>query len=91
MSYPIKYGAENGESVWVEMEIMEMMKMWDMVQQKGAWITVDDSIVEEVTKATNVEFKKQHQGEENFRKYLTENKEIKDFMFNKFKDAYKRA
>jgi RecA/RadA recombinase len=91
VSYPIKYGAENGESVWVEMEIMEMMKMWDMVQQKGAWITVDDSIVEEVTKATGNEFKKQHQGEENFRKYLTENKDIKDFMFKKFKDAYKRA
>ena len=34
VEYPIKYGAQNGESVWVEMEIMEMMKMWDMVQQK---------------------------------------------------------
>ena len=91
VEYPIKYGAQNGESVWVEMEIMEMMKMWDMVQQKGAWITVDDSIVEEVAKATGTEFKKQHQGEENFRKYLTENKDIKDFMFKKFKDAYKRT
>ena len=62
--------------------------MWDMTKQKGAWITVDDSIAEEVLKATGTEFKKQHQGEENFRKYLTENKDIKDFMFNKFKNAY---
>jgi len=88
VEYPIKYGAESGESIWVEMEIMEMMKMWDMAKQKGAWITVDDSIAEEVLKATGTEFKKQHQGEENFRKYLTENKDIKDFMFNKFKNAY---
>ena len=61
------------------------------IKVKGAWFTIADEIVEELTKATGSEVKKQHQGEENFRKYLTENKDIKDYLFNKFKEALKRG
>ena len=91
VKYPIKYRAEDGESVWVEYELLDKMEMWGMAQRKGAWFTIADEIVEELTKATGSEVKKQHQGEENFRKYLTENKDIKDYLFNKFKEALKRG
>ena len=39
----------------------------------------------------NLEFKKQHQGVDNLRKYFEENKEIGKYLFNKFREVLKKA
>ena len=74
-----------GKSIWVEREVMDMMLMWDMITAKGAWITVSDETLEEF-KDNNIEFEKQHQGQEAFYRYLEEKPEAVEFIFNKFKD-----
>ncbi len=89
--YPIKYGRTGGKSIWVEYEVVDMMLMWDMAKAKGAWVTVSDDIIEEVKEATSLEFKKQHQGIDNLRKYFEENKEIGKYLFNKFRDVLKKS
>ena len=68
-----------------------MMLAWDMAVAKGAWVTVSDEIIEEVKGKTDLEFKKQHQGMDNLRKYFEENKEIGKYMFNKFREALKKV
>jgi len=89
--YPIKYRAPSGESIWVQKEVADMMLAWDMATAKGAWVTVSDEIIEEVKKETGLEFKKQHQGLDNFGKYFEEDKEIGKYLFNKFREVLKKA
>jgi RecA/RadA recombinase len=89
--YPVKYRASSGKSIWVEKEVADMMLAWDMATAKGAWVTVSDEIIEEVKKEANLEFKKQHQGMDNFGKYFEENPEMGKYLFHKFRDVLKKA
>ena len=84
--YPIKYGRTGGRSIWIEYEIIDMLIQWDMATTKGAWIIVGDSLVEEIRKE-GLEIEAKHQGLDNFRKYLEEAHEVRDYLFNKFKKA----
>ena len=65
--------------------------MFDLAQAKGAWVTINDEIIEEVKKEINLEFKKQHQGVDNLRKYFEENKEIGKYLFKKFINVLKKS
>ena len=89
--YPIRYGRVGGKSIWVEYEVVDMLLAWDMAQARGAWVTVSDDIIEEVKEKTGLEFKKQHQGMDNLRKYFEDNKEIGKYLFNKFREVLKKA
>jgi len=83
IQYPIKFG-KKPSGIWVEYEILDSLLMWDLVVAKGAWITVDDSLIEEL-KNNNIEMPKQHQGRENFRKWLEENENATKHLFSKLK------
>ena len=89
--YPIRYRAQSGKGVWVEYEVVDMLIAWDMAKAKGAWVSISDELIEEVEKKTKLEFKKQHQGMDNLRKYFEENKEIGKYLFNKFREVLKKA
>jgi len=91
VKYPIRYGSRDGQSVWVEYEVVDMLLMWGMATAKGAWVTISDELAEEVEKELGVEFKKQHQGMDNLRKYFTENQDIGKYLFNKFRNTLKKA
>lgn len=85
VKYPICYGRKGGTSVWVEYEICDMLISWDLAKAKGAWITIEDSLIAEVKKETEEEVPKQIQGIDRLRKYLEENKKVTDYLFSKFK------
>ena len=89
--YPIRYGRKDGKSIWVEYEVVDMMLAWDMATAKGAWVTVADEVIEEIKEKTKLEFKKQHQGMDNFRKYLEENKDSGKYLFHKFRKVLKKS
>jgi len=81
--YPIKYGRKDGSSVWREYEVIDQILSWEFATAKGAWVTFSDEIIDELKNA-NLELKKQHQGIDNLRSYLEENKPIVDYFYNKF-------
>lgn len=83
VQYPIKYGRKDGSSVWKEYEIIDQILSWEFASAKGAWVTFADEIIEELKKE-NLELKKQHQGIDNLRSYLEDNKPIVDYFYNKF-------
>lgn len=89
--YPIRYGRKNGQSIWVEYEVVDMMLQWEMAVAKGAWVTISDDLITEIKEKLNLELKKQHQGSDNLRRYLEENKEIGKYLFHKFRDTLKKS
>ena len=85
--YPIKYG--KGGGIWKEMEVIDMMYLFDMIQKKGAWISFSESLVKELQEA-GIEIVDKIQGEPKLLNYLEANPEITEFMykdFQKFSDA----
>ena len=83
IQYPIKYGRKSGSSVWKEYEVIDQILAWEFAVAKGAWVTFSDEIIEEL-KEEKLELKKQHQGLDNLRTYLEENKSIAEYFYNKF-------
>jgi len=83
VQYPIKYGRKDGASVWKEYEVIDQILSWEFATAKGAWVTFSDEIIEELKKS-NIELKKQHQGIDNLRLYLEDNKDITNYFYNKF-------
>lgn len=83
VQYPIKYGRKDGESIWKEYEVIDQILSWEFANAKGAWVTFSDETVDELKKS-NIELKKQHQGIDNLRSYLEENKQITNYFYNKF-------
>jgi len=83
IQYPIKYGRKDGSSVWREYEIIDQIIAWEFATAKGAWVTFSDEVIEEL-KNSNLELKKQHQGIDNLRAYLEDNKPIIDYFYKKF-------
>lgn len=83
VQYPIKYGRKDGSSIWKEYEVIDQILAWEFASAKGAWVTFSDEIIEELKKE-KLDLKKQHQGLDNLRAYLEENKPIVDYLYNKF-------
>ena len=65
--------------------------MWNMASAKGAWVTIADELITEVEEKTGEEFKKQHQGPDNLRKYFQENIKISQYLYEKFLNVLKRS
>jgi len=86
VEYPIKYGRTNGRSIWTEYEVIGMLLQWEMAKTSGSWIVMGESLIDELKEA-GLDMVSKHQGEDNFRKYLEENVEICNFLFNKFGKA----
>lgn len=85
ITYPIKFGRKPS-GIWLEYEICDMLIVWKYIIKAGAWLTFDDRIISDL-KEKNIELQKQHQGFDNLRKYLEENKNITDYFFDRFKNA----
>ena len=85
--YPIKYGRKNGQSIWVEHEVKDVLLMWSLVKSAGAWMTLSDELIKEL-KDNGIETEKQHQGESNFVSYLESNPQITTYLFNKFRSIF---
>ncbi len=62
------------------------MAQWEIFEAKGAWIIIDNSVVEEL-KSQNIDVEQKHQGKDNFVKYLEKNPDVTSFLFNKFRNA----
>lgn len=91
VDYPIKYGRNNGQSVWIEYEIIDMLLAWNQAVQKGAWITLDEELWKELQDKLSAdveEIPKQFNGANKFREYLENNLEVTKFLFNKFKEKF---
>ena len=83
--YPIKYGQTDGNSVWRAREILDMLYLFKLIEKKGAWITVSESLMSEL-ESKDIKINEKFQGEPRFIEFLEENEELTDFLYKDFKD-----
>jgi RecA/RadA recombinase len=82
VKYPIKYGRTNGNSVWVEKELIDMMTLWGYFEKSGAWIKFSEDIYE---KYKDLGLPEKVQGQPKLLKLIEENKELAAALVKEFK------
>ena len=85
--YPIKYGRTNGNSIWTEREIIDMMKLWGYIEQKGAWINIDPDIVN-LCKDKGVECPEKIQGEPKLVDFIENNSKFNKIILKHIKSNF---
>lgn len=83
IKYPIAKGRV-GSAIWAEKEIIDMLLSFSMVSRKGAWFTIEKSLLEEASK-DSIEIKEQHQGINNLYAYIEVNKDVFNWLYKKIK------
>tara|TARA_R110001592_G_scaffold115220_3_gene315568 strand:+ start:987 stop:2093 length:1107 start_codon:yes stop_codon:yes gene_type:complete len=82
--YPIKYGQKNGKSVWKAREILDMLYLFNLIEKKGAWISVSEDLIKELND-NKFEINEKFQGEQRLIDFLEENEKTSDFLYQDFK------
>ena len=85
LEYPIRYGRKNGNSIWVERELIDMLYLWGYINKKGAWISIEKDFLSIMDK-NNFDFPEKIQGEAKLNQELESNKDLVVFLINHFKD-----
>ena len=83
VSYPIKHGRENGNSIWREQEIIFFAKRWGLIETSGAWYSFEKSIKKGAEEALKMEIPEKIQGQNNFLLFLESNQKLVDWLFKK--------
>lgn len=84
VKYPVRYGQTDGNSIWVEYELVDVMIMYELAIKKGAWISFEESFRKEVAQA-GFELPETVQGMDAARELLEKNKPLTKFLFDKFR------
>jgi len=79
--YPIRYGRTDGNAIWLEKEIIDMMYLWGYIDKKGAWISFDEDVLSELKKA-KIECPEKIQGDQKLLELLESNVKLKDHFYN---------
>ena len=87
--YPVRYGMTNGKSVWVEREIVDMMRLWGFIDQKGSWITFDEELIEE-SKSKKIECPDKIQGEQKLVNLIEEDEKLKGFLLSYIRKEFEK-
>lgn len=82
--YPIKYGRQNGTSVWLEREVIDLMYLWGYLEKKGAWISFDGEILDKLA-AHKIKCIEKVQGEPKLLDYFENNPETTLFLLEHLK------
>lgn len=85
MSYPIIYGRTNGNSVWVEREIIDLLLGWGYIEKAGSWLNVDPDLTKAIEGA-GLQFIEKIQGIDNLCRTLEKSPDVKNFLFKFCKD-----
>ena len=83
--YPIKYGQKEGKSVWRAREILDMLYLFNLIDKKGAWISVSEDLIKELADQ-KLEINEKFQGEQRLIDFLEENEKLSDFLYEDFKN-----
>jgi RecA/RadA recombinase len=85
VEYPIRYGRENGKSIWVEREIVDMLIAFGMLvktSEKSAWMSmVEPERV--LMKEKGLEFPEKIQGSEQTVEFLEQNPKITEYLYQR--------
>jgi RecA/RadA recombinase len=81
VKYPIRYGRVEGNSIWLEKEIIDMMYLWGFIEKKGAWISFDEELIKDLIDK-GIECPEKIQGDNKLLDLLESNGKLKNFFYN---------
>lgn len=81
--YPIAYGRKNGQSVWREKEVLDMIQMFNLITRAGAWYYLADQLKQELI-SKNLPVEEKYQGINGVNAWLEANPEVVDYLAVKF-------
>lgn len=84
--YPIKYGRTNGNSIWIEKEVVDLLFLWEFLTRKSAWISSTEEFDELLQENGFAKFEK-IQGQDALFAFIESNKPLCDFLVRYFKKA----
>lgn len=85
--YPVRYGMKDGKSIWLEKEILDMLRIWGFVEQKGAWINFDQELFKAASEK-NINCPEKIQGEPKLVKLIEEDECLKNFLLSYIRDQF---
>ena len=77
--YPIRYGRTDGNSIWKEKEIIDMMYLWGFIEKKGAWISFDEDLLSDLKKS-KIECPEKIQGDQKLLELIESNCNIRKHL-----------
>ncbi len=87
VTYPVRYGRSNGDSVWREYEIVDALLMFQLLTKSGSWLKLAETLAKELLeKGGFADVPAQLQGVDNWRKMLETRKDVADYLFKRFHD-----
>lgn len=86
IKYPIVYGRQDGNSIWIEREIFSMLLINAQIKAKGSWLEISDFLLKEI-RQVDPEFPEKVQGEDNFVSLLMGKPKVSQFLYRFAKDT----
>lgn len=86
ISYPIKYGRTNGNSVWIEKEIVDLLLLWEFLVKGGSWYTATEEFEELLVENSVAPFGKV-QGLDSVFSKIEQDQALSQFLISYFKKA----
>ena len=87
VAYPVKHGRTGGNSIWVEKEILEVLRQYNFITGTS-WLSFSPEVFSQLKEAKVKDVPEKLQGENNMLDFLESRPEIVTFYYNYFKDAY---
>jgi RecA/RadA recombinase len=86
IKYPIKYGRVGGKSIWVEMEIFDLLMAWGLIAKGGAWFNFKEAAIKILNEngVTDIVLDTKYQGESKIFDLLESRQDITNAFFNYF-------
>jgi hypothetical protein len=81
LEIPIKFG----HGIWLEREVIDILRSYAMIDQKGSWFSIEEHFAKEMIKALGKDTVVKWQGEEKIVAYLEENPEVCDWLAEQIK------
>lgn len=85
VKYPIRYGRKDGNSIWIEKEVIDLMKNWGFIEQKGAWLSFDEEMLNHLESA-GFNLPEKIQGEQKLLDIIEKDLKLSTFLYNFIKD-----
>ena len=86
ISYPIKYGRINGNSIWIEKEIVDLLLLWEFLVKGGSWYTATEEFEELLAENSLLPMGKV-QGLDSVFNKIEQDQALSQFLINYFKKA----
>ena len=70
--------------MWRAREILDMLYLFNLIEKKGAWISVAEDLIKELSDK-KLEINEKFQGEQRLIDFLEDNEKLSDFLYEDFK------